>query len=87
MKIEMLNDYILVQKFDKLKTNKISSGPFEIRTNTNLGIITHSKLNHPFIKEGTLVYYSKDYEQIIIGGVELMAMKLSNILAAEVNES
>lgn len=79
MSLQMVNEFIIVKPLDK--QNKKSEGsPFtQVVSSNNLGVVKHS--SNPEFPEGTHVYFNGSSERIMVDGVEVLAMKWTNIVA------
>lgn len=86
-KIVACEDFILIEKDDKLKKNKHSNdSPFLSSVNLldNLGTI-HLSNNENYPK-GMKVYFAGSFEKVIIKGCEYLVIKSTNIVAKIVEE-
>lgn len=87
-KLKALNDWVLVQKYDKAR-KKDPDSPFTTAlavSNTNLGVVLHVDSGSP-IKKGQRVYYVGSVEKMMLeDATEVLAIKSENIVAV-VSES
>ena len=83
--ITPVNDHILVEQFDKV-TKKAGGSPFaSVVSSNNLGTVRFSTdTRYPV---GSKVYFTNKYDRLLVNGVELLAMKTSDVVAKSLSGS
>jgi hypothetical protein len=83
-KVKTVNDMIVVVPFDKPK-KAMGDNPFaNLVVSNNLGTVKYS--SYPEFPEGTTVYFGGLRETLIIEGVEVLAMKMENVIGVIIEE-
>lgn len=84
LNIKILNDKIVVRKYDKVKKEKkSSSSPFasiaeSLETNDHLGEVLFS--GNDVVKAGQKVYFGNTYERIFMKASEVYVMDSANLV-------
>lgn len=73
-------DCLIIEPFDRLKKHSLGDNPFaHVVASNNLGTVKYSLVSG--LEPGRQVYFGSQYEKLIIEGVEVLAMKVENIIA------
>ena len=79
-KITTTEGVIVVEIFDKREKADIMNPFASIVASANLGIVKYSRACND-LDVGQKIYFGGQYERLIIEGVDVLAMKESNVIA------
>lgn len=90
--LKIVNSKILVEKLDRLKDRKVTSGaPFGqfLQSSDNLATIIHmdDQVRETGLSVGMQVYFSGTVDKIVVEGRELLVIEAKNVIAINQEDS